>query len=91
MLQALKDHLGIIVIVICLATMVSQCSTCTRVAAVNTVIEDQRKLDDSLKIEFSNQIKIQNTATERIEKKIDSAMYGGVNKKPQPNYIVIKK
>jgi hypothetical protein len=27
----------------------------------------------------------------KIETKIDSAMYGGVNKKSQANYIVIKK
>lgn len=91
MLQTIKDNLAIIVIALCLATMVSQCSTCTRVAAVGAKVEEQQDRTDSLMIVWSNQQTAQVAAAERIEKKIDSAMYGGANKKPQANYIVIKK
>ncbi len=91
MIQKIKENIAIIAIAACLATMVSQCTTCARVANVGSSIEDQRHITDSLMIEYSNQVKNQVTNTERLEKKIDSAMYGGINKKPQQNYIVIKK
>lgn len=91
MFEKLKENLAIIAIIICLVTMVSQCSTCTRVSSVSSSVEAQKKLMDSVLIENSNTIKAHTASVQKIESKIDSAMYGGVTKKAQPNYIVIRK
>lgn len=91
MLEKIKENLAIIAIVICLSTMLSQCTTCTRVSNAVTMVESQKKLTDSLMIVFSSQVKDNTESMKKIENKIDSAMYGGANKKSQTSYIVIKK
>ena len=91
MLSFLKENLNVIVIALCVATMVSQCSTCSRVANTATVVEEQRKVTDSLMITYSNQVTATNEYMKNLETKVDSAIYGGANKKPASNYIVIRK
>ena len=88
MLEKIKEHLSLITIFFCLSTMLSQCTTCTR---VSSSVESQRKFTDSLMIEYSYQVKANGESMKKIETKIDSAMYGGANKKSQTSYIVIKK
>ena len=91
MLEKLKENVVIITIILSLSTMISQCNTCTRVSNAVSAVESQKKLTDSLMIVFSSQVKDNTEYMKKIETKIDSAMYGGVNKKSQPNFIVIKK
>ena len=91
MLEKLKENVVIITIILSLSTMISQCTTCTRVSNAVSAVESQKKLTDSLMIVFSSQVKDNTEYMKKIETKIDSAMYGGVNKKSQPNFIVIKK
>lgn len=91
MLENIKANLPLIAIFFCLSTMLSQCTTCNRVSTAVTVVEGQKKFTDSLMIEYSNQVKANGEAMKKIETKIDSAMYGGANKKSQTSYIVIKK
>ncbi len=91
MLAKLKENIAIIAIVLSLSTMMSQCTTCTRVSNAVTAVESQKKLTDSLMIVFSSQVKDNTESMKKIETKIDSAMYGGMNKKSQPSFIVIKK
>ena len=91
MLEKLKENVVIITIILSLSTMKSQCNTCTRVSKAVSAVESQKKLTDSLMIVFSSQVKDNTEYMKKIETKIDSAMYGGVNKKSQPNFIVIKK
>lgn len=91
MLEKIKGNLPLIAIFFCLSTMLSQCTTCTRVSNAVSAVEGQKKFTDSLMIEYSYQVKANGETMKKIETKIDSAMYGGVNKKSQPSYIVIKK
>lgn len=91
MLEKIKENIAIIAMVICLATMLSQCTTCTRVSNAVSAVEEQKKLTDSIMIVFSSQVKENTESLKKVETKIDSAMYGGFNKKSQPNFIVIKK
>jgi hypothetical protein len=91
MLEKIKEHLSLITIFFCLSTMLSQCTTCTRVSNAVSSVESQRKFTDSLMIEYSYQVKANGESMKKIETKIDSAMYGGANKKSQTSYIVIKK
>ncbi len=91
MLNTLKEYMHVIVIALCIATMVSQCTTCSRVATVGTQVEEQQHRTDSLMIIYSNQSTATLEYMKGLETKVDSAIYGGANKKPQQNYIVIKK
>lgn len=91
MLEKIKENVAIIAIIICLATMLSQCTTCSRVSNAVTAVETQKKLTDSIMIVYSSQVKENTESLKKVETKIDSAMYGGFNKKSQPNLIVIRK
>ena len=91
MLEKIKQNLPLIAICFSLATLFSQCSTCSRVSNAVSAVESQKKFNDSLMIEYSYQVKTYGESMKKIEAKIDSAMYGGANKKSQANYIVIKK
>ena len=71
--------------------MFSQCTTCSRVSNAVTAVEAQKKLTDSIMIVHSSQVKENTESLKKVETKIDSAMYGGFNKKSQPNLIVIRK
>ena len=42
-------------------------------------------------IVHSSQVKENTESLKKVETKIESAMYGGFNKKSQPNLIVIRK
>lgn len=91
MLEKIKEHLSLITIIFCLSTMLSQCTTCTRVSNAVSEVESQRRFTDSLMIEYSYQVKSNGESMKKIENKIDSAMYGGATKKSQTSYIVIKR